>query len=101
MAQQAGEPLLTQPTREVADTNDHKETGHALREFWKSTVVLRNVLDQDRSITDSELRLLENHFHVLQMAYIRWKRKPRVLSTDSAGSLPLNHDARSGPMLPR
>jgi len=70
----AGETMLAQPAREAADTKDHKETGHALREFWKSTVALRNVLDQGRSLSDPELRLLENHFQVLQMTYLLWKR---------------------------
>jgi hypothetical protein len=70
----AGETLLAQPAREAADTKDHNETDHTLSEFWKSTAVLRNVLDQGRSLSNPELRLLENHFHVLQMTYLLWKR---------------------------
>ena len=75
MAQIAGETWLAQPVREMADAQDHKETDHTLREFWESTVALRNALDQGRSLGDPELRLLENHFHVLQMTYLRWKRR--------------------------
>lgn len=74
MAQIARETRLAQPVREIADAQDHKETDHTLRQFWKSTVALRHVLDQGRSLSDQELRLLENHFHVLQMTYLRWKR---------------------------
>jgi len=75
MAHMTGESLLAQPACEIVDAKTHKETDHALREFWKSTVALRNVLDQDRSLTDLELLLLKNHFHVMQMAYLRWKRR--------------------------
>ena len=55
----AGETLLAQPAREAADTKDHNETDHTLSEFWKSTAVLRNVLDQGRSLSDPQLCLLE------------------------------------------
>jgi len=75
MAQIAGETRLAQPVREMADAQDHKKLDHTLRQFWKSTVALRHVLDQGRSLSDQELRLLENHFHVLQMTYLRWKRR--------------------------
>ena len=75
MAHQAVETQLAQLAYEVTDTKDHKETDHTLREFWKSTAALRNVLHRGRSFNDLELRLLENHFHVLQMAYRGAKRK--------------------------
>jgi hypothetical protein len=75
MTQIAGETWLAQPVREMADAQDHNETDHTLREFWKSTVALRHVLDRGRSLNDLELRLLENYFHVLQMTYLRWKRR--------------------------
>ena len=101
MAHFAGEPLLAQTAREAADETDSSETDHTLREFWKSTTTLRNVLDHDRSLNNLELLLLEYHFHILRMAYLRLKRKQRRLSTESAGSPPLNHDARRGPILPR
>ncbi len=68
-------PLLAQPALEMADAQDHKETDHTLREFWKSTAVLRDVLDRGRLLSGQELRLLENHFHVLQMTYLLWKRR--------------------------
>jgi hypothetical protein len=74
MAHLAVENLLAQASREVADSRDHKETDHILREFWKATAALRNVLDQHRSLNSLGLLRLENHFHFLQMAYHRWKR---------------------------
>ena len=75
MARIAGETRLTQPVHEMVDATDHNKTGHTLGEFWKSTIALRHVLDQGRSLSDQELRLLENHFHALQMTYLRWKRR--------------------------
>jgi hypothetical protein len=88
MAHQTVETRLARPACEMADAKDHKETDHTLKEFWKSTVALRNVLDRGRSFNDLELLLLENHFHVLQMAYLGTKRKRRGLPIDSAGSTP-------------
>ena len=74
MAQIAGETRLAQPVREMVDATDHNETDHTLSEFWKSTAVLRDVLDRGRLLSDLELRLLENHFHVLRTTYLLWKR---------------------------
>ena len=75
MAHMAVETLLAEPVLGVTDSKNHKETEHALREFWKSTAALRNVLGQDRSLNELDLLLLENHFHALKMAYLWWKRK--------------------------
>ena len=79
MAHQAVETRLALPACEVTDAKHDKETDHGLREFWKSTVTLRTVLDQGRSLNDLELHLLENHFHVLRMAYLgtKWKLQCR------------------------
>ena len=75
MAHPAVETQLAQPAYEVTDAQHHKETGHTLRKFCKSTAALRTVLGRGGSFNDLELRLLENHFHVLQMAYRGTKRK--------------------------
>jgi hypothetical protein len=75
MAHQAVDTRLAQPACEVTDAKDDKETDHTLRELWKSTAALRTVLDRGRSFNDLELRLLEKHFHVLQMAYRGMKQK--------------------------
>ena len=101
MAHQAVETQLAQPAYEGTDAKKYKETDHMLREFWRSTIALRNVLDQDKSLNDLELRLLENYFRALQMAYLGTKRKQRGLPTESVGSPLLNHSANSGPILPR
>lgn len=75
MAQIAGETRLAQPVREMVDATDHTEADHTLREFWKSTEALRNLLDRGRSLNDLELHLLENHLRVLQKAYLQSKRR--------------------------
>jgi hypothetical protein len=82
MAQMAVETLLTQPAREVADAKDNNEPDHMLREFGKCAVALRNELHQDRSLNEVEMLFIENHFQVVQMAYLRWKRKHRGLHTE-------------------
>ena len=75
MAHLAVETLLAQTAREVADAKDTNETDDTLREFGKCAVALRNVLYQDRALNTMELHFMDNHFQVLQMAYLRWKRK--------------------------
>ncbi len=51
-------------------------------EFGKSAVALRNVLDENRSLDEMGLLFIENHLHVVQMAYLRWKWKHRPLPTE-------------------
>jgi hypothetical protein len=80
----AGEFGCAQIARGVADAKDQNEMANILREFGKSVVALRDVMDQDRSFTDMELLLIENHFQVIQMAYLRWKRKHRLVPIDPA-----------------
>lgn len=72
------ETLFAQPAREVADAKDQNETDNPLREFGICAVALRNVLYQDRSLNEVEFLFIENHFQVLEMAYLRWKRKHRA-----------------------
>lgn len=76
----AGEIMPSQ----TADVKDQNEMAVTLREFGRSVVALRSVMDQDRSLTDMELLFIENHFQVIQMAYLRWKRKHRLLPIDLA-----------------
>lgn len=47
----------------------------SLKQFGECAVTLRNVLYQDAALSDTEFLFIENHFQVLQMAYLRWKRK--------------------------
>jgi len=78
----AVETLFAQTAREVVSAKDNNETDNTLREFGKCAVALRNVLHQDRALNEVELLYIENHFQVLQMAYLRWKRKHRGVSTE-------------------
>ena len=78
----AGEFASAQIAREVADAKDQNEMANILREFGKSVVALRHMMDQDRSLTDMEVLFIENHFQVIQMAYLRWKRKHRLVPID-------------------
>lgn len=80
----AGEIMSSQTARETADVKDQNEMAVTLREFGRSVVALRSMMDQDRSLTDMELLFIENHFQVIQMAYLRWKRKHRLLPIDPA-----------------
>ena len=80
----AGEIVFSQTAREVADAKDQNEMANTLRECGESVVALRDLMDQDRSFTDMELLFIENHFQVIQMAYLRWKRKHRPLPIDLA-----------------
>jgi hypothetical protein len=78
----AVETLVAQTAREVVGAEDNNEPDNTLREFGKCAVALRNVLHQDRSLNEVERLFIENHFQVLQMAYLRWKRKHRGVSTE-------------------
>lgn len=80
----ASEFMLSQIAREVVDAKDQNEMANILREFGKSVVALRDVMDQDRSFSNMELLFIENHFQVIQMAYLRWKRKHRLVPIDPA-----------------
>ena len=77
MAPMASEALLAQISREVADAKDQNQTDHTLREFGKCAVALRNMLYQDRALDEAEFDFMENHFQVVLIAYLRWKRKHR------------------------
>jgi hypothetical protein len=36
---------------------------------------MRNILQQDGEVDEAEFAFIDNHFHVLEMAYFRWKQK--------------------------
>jgi hypothetical protein len=80
----AGDFVLSQIAREVADAKDQNEMANTLKAFGKGVVALRDLMDQNRCFTDMELLFIENHFQVIQMAYLRWNRKHRLLPIDSA-----------------
>jgi hypothetical protein len=71
----ATQTQLAQAAREVTDAQDHSDTDDPLREFGACAVALRKVLYQDRPFNEMEFLFMENHFRVVEMAYLRWKRK--------------------------
>jgi len=58
----------------MAEAKDQHEMD-SLKEFGKCAVGLRNVLYQDRALSQGEFHFMDNHFQALEMAYLRWKRK--------------------------
>jgi len=75
MAHLAVGTSLARPVREVGDAQGGVHTDNTLREFGTSAVALRTMLHQDRPVSLEEFLFIENHFRVLEMAYLRWKRK--------------------------
>jgi hypothetical protein len=61
------------------------DRGEILHRFGQSASVLRDVLYDDRVVDDEEFVFIDKHFQILQMAYLRWKRKHRP--TDEAQPL--------------
>lgn len=54
-------------------SNDHATT--VLKDFVKYSVTLGNILYDDSPLKDTEYVFMENHMQVLEVAYLRWKRK--------------------------
>ena len=54
----------------------------ALHKFRQSASVLRDVLYDDAALDEEEFVFIDQHFQMLSMAYLRWKRKHRP--TDEA-----------------
>ena len=73
---------VSQTACAVTDAKDQTEVSNALKEFGKSVVALRDLMDQNRPLSDMELLFIENHFQVIQMAYLRWKWKHRPVPID-------------------
>jgi hypothetical protein len=71
----AVETLLAQPAFEVTVVEDKNETDSPLKTFAKCAIAMRNALYQDRPLTEVEFLFMENHFQVLEMAHLRWKRQ--------------------------
>ena len=71
----AVETLFAQPAFDVAAAEDKNEMDSPLKEFSRCAVAMRKVLYQDRPLTEVEFLFMENHFKVLEMAHLRWKRQ--------------------------
>lgn len=63
----------------------NEDRGEILQRFGHSAAVLRDVLYDDRVVDDQEFVFIDKHFQILQLAYLRWKRKHRP--TDETQSL--------------
>ena len=69
---------LHQTAREVADATGQPGTDSTLMEFGACAAALRTILYQDRPLAEAEIRFMDSHFKVLEMAYLRWKRRHSV-----------------------
>jgi hypothetical protein len=54
-----------------------EDRGDALSQFGQCASALRDVLYDDRALDDEEFIFIDKHFQILQLAYLRWKRKHR------------------------
>ena len=52
-----------------------RDESNSLKRFAECAVAMRNILQQDGEIGEAEFAFIDNHFHVLDMAYFRWKQK--------------------------
>jgi|RhiMetdeSRZDD1v2_1073273.scaffolds.fasta_scaffold182647_3 hypothetical protein len=63
----------------------NEDRAEILHRFGHSAAVLRDVLYDDRVVDEQEFVFIDKHFQILQLAYLRWKRKHRP--TDETQSL--------------
>jgi hypothetical protein len=49
-----------------------------LLHFGKSSIALAELLEQNPSFGPVEQMLIENHLHILHMAYYAWKRRQNL-----------------------
>ena len=67
------------------DIHVQDDRADRLHQFGECASVLRDMLYDDRVLEDEEFVFIDKHFQILNMAYLRWKRKHR--STDGAHPL--------------
>jgi hypothetical protein len=75
MAHFAVHTPVAQPSHEMDDARNTNETEETLGAFARHASALRNVLYEDKPLKEMEFFFIENHFHTLEMAFLRWKRK--------------------------
>ena len=75
MSHLATKTLVAQPPLEMIEAKQANEPEETLRVFARYAVALRNVLYEDKPLNEMEVVFIENHFHVLEMAFLRWKRQ--------------------------
>ena len=66
---------VAQPSHEMDGTRNSNETEEPLGAFARHASALRNVLYEDKPLKEMEFPFIENHFHALEMTFLRWKRK--------------------------
>jgi hypothetical protein len=76
-------PAGTTTSTKHASAKDEK--ADVLHQFGQCATVLRDVLYDDRFLDEEEFVFIDKHFQILNMAYLRWKRKHRP--TDEAHPL--------------
>jgi hypothetical protein len=64
----------SQTARKVANATGQPDTDSTLMEFGACAAALRSILYQDRPLSEAEIRFMDSHFKILEMAYLRWKR---------------------------
>ena len=75
MARQTTDSMLAQTVRTNGGAKLNYQSHHALRDFGKSAVALRTALYHDKPLGKAEFIFIESHMQILEMAYLRWKRK--------------------------
>ncbi len=81
MTHQNGESPLTRAAHMTGSLSSKNHPNNELRDFSKCVAVLRSILYQDRPLDKVEFLFMEKQMQVLQIAYLRWKRK-HVWPTD-------------------
>ena len=75
----------TGATTGTHNANAKADKTDVLHRFGQCASVLRDLLYDDRALADEEFIFIDKHFQILNMAYLRWKRKHRP--TDEAHPL--------------
>jgi hypothetical protein len=62
----------------------------SIKRFADCAVEMRNMLYDDRPLSDSEFHFMDSHFQVLELAYFRWKQKriPHVSPSQGPATRP-------------
>jgi hypothetical protein len=87
MAHRKVESPVTRAVRMIGYVNSKTHAENDFGNFSTCVVALRAMLYRDRPLDRVEFLFMENHMQILQMAYLRWKRK-QVWSTDYSRPLP-------------
>jgi len=73
------ETVSVQTASKRSEGEDKYKREDALRAFGKRTLALCKELHQYGPLDEVEFQFMDTHFQVLEMAYLRWKRKQKAL----------------------